>query len=227
MKATTSTKGLRWLAALAGLCLVLSSGWADEPQEQEKAKKPQNKALSAKVNPDPIRVTRHYFVIQPSEDYTIGPQDVLAINVWREPEISRTVPVRPDGKISLPLVGDILASGHTPVQLTREIAERLKNYLSDPEVTVIVQSVNSRRFNVVGGVASPGTYDLTKRMPVLDAIAQAGGPVDFAKVKKIYILRLLENGERLRIPFNYKQVIRGKNFHQNVDLEPGDTIVIP
>ena len=227
MKATTSTTGLRWFAALAGLCLVLSSGWADEPQEQEKAKKPQDKTLSAKVNRDPIRVTRHPFVPQLSEDYTIGPQDVLAINVWKEPEISRTVPVRPDGKISLPLVGDILASGHTPVQLKREIAERLKNYLSDPEVTVIVQSVNSRRFNVVGGVASPGTYDLTKRMTVLDAIAQAGGPVDFAKVKKIYILRLLKNGERLRILFNYKQVIKGKNFHQNVDLEPGDTIVIP
>lgn len=227
MKATTSTKGLRWFAAMVGLCLVLSSGWADEPQKQEKAKKPQDKTLSAKANRDPVRVTRHPFVIRPSEDYTIGPQDVLAINVWKEPEISRTVPVRPDGKISLPLVGEILASGHTPVQLKREIAERLKNYLSDPEVTVIVQSVNSRRFNVVGGVASPGTYDLTKRMTVLDAIAQAGGPVDFAKVKKIYVLRLLENGERLRIPFNYKQVIKGKNFHQNIQLEPGDTVVVP
>ena len=227
MKATTSTKRLRWLAALAGLCLVLSSGWADEPQEQEKAKKPQDKALSAKVDRNPVRVTRRPLVLQPGDDYTIGPQDVLAINVWKEPEISRTVPVRPDGKISLPLVGDILASGRTPVQLKREIAERLKNYLSDPEVTVIVQSVNSRRFNVVGGVASPGTYDLTKRMTILDAIAQAGGPVDFAKLKKIYVLRLLENGERLRIPFNYKQVIKGNNFQQNIELEPGDTIVVP
>lgn len=227
MKATTSATGLRWFAALAGLCLVLSSGWADEPQEKEKAKKPQNKALSAKVNRDPIRVTRHPFVIQPSEDYTIGLQDVLAINVWKESEISRTVPVRPDGKISLPLVGGILANGLTPAQLEEKIAEKLSDYVSDPEVTVIVQAINSRKFNMVGQIASPGTYDLTGRLTVLDAIAQAGGPVDFAKVKKIYILRLLKNGERLRIPFNYKQVIKGKNFHQNVDLEPGDTIVIP
>lgn len=227
MEATTSTTGLRWLAAMVGLCLVLSSGWADEPQEQEKAKKPQGKALSAKVNRDPIRVTRHHFVIQPSEDYTIGLQDVLAINVWKESEISRTVPVRPDGKISLPLVGEILANGLTPAQLEEKIAEKLSDYVSDPEVTVIVQAINSRKFNMVGQIASPGTYDLTGRLTVLDAIAQAGGPVDFAKVKKIYILRLLKNGERLRIPFNYKQVIKGKNFHQNVDLEPGDTIVIP
>ncbi len=227
MKATTSATGLRWLAALAGLCLVLSSGWAGEPQEKDKAKKPQDKALSAKVNRDPVRVTRHPFVIQPSEDYTIGPQDVLNINVWKEPEISRTVPVRPDGKISLPLVGDIVANGLTPAQLEEKIAEKLSDYVSDPEVTVIVQAINSRKFNMVGQIAAPGTYDLTRRLTVLDAIAQAGGPVDFAKVKKIYILRLLKNGERLRIPFNYKQVIKGKNFHQNVDLEPGDTIVIP
>ncbi len=215
------------LPLAVGFLLALSPAWADQRKDKTTAKNPEKKTLAARANRDATKVARRPSVIQPGEDYTIGPQDVLAINVWKESEISRTVPVRPDGKISLPLVGDIVANGLTPAQLKEKIAEKLSDYVSNPEVTVIVQAINSRKFNMVGQIASPGTYDLTRRLTVLDAIAQAGGPVDFAKVKKIYILRLLENGERLRIPFNYKQVIRGKNFHQNVDLKPGDTIVIP
>ncbi len=227
MKTQTGGRWLRRFAVAAGLSLVLSLAWADQPQGKAKAKETQKKTVAARTKRDPIRVTQHFFAIAPGGDYIIGPQDVLAINVWKEPEISRAVPVRPDGKISLPLVGDIVASGLTPMQLEKEISEDLKAYIANPEVTVIVQAVNSRKFNIVGEIARPGTYPLTKQMTVLDAIAQAGGPRDFAKAKKIYVLRLLEDGERLRIPFNYKDIIRGKNFHQNVELQPGDTIVVP
>ena len=227
MKTQIGGRWLRRFAVAAGLSLVLSLAWADQPQGKAKTKETQKKTVAARTKRDPIRVTQHFFAITPSGDYIIGPEDVLAINVWKEPEISRAVPVRPDGKISLPLVGDIVASGLTPMQLEKEISEDLKAYIANPEVTVIVQAVNSRKFNIVGEISRPGTYPLTKQMTVLDAIAQAGGPRDFAKAKKIYVLRLLKDGERLRIPFNYKDIIRGKNFHQNVELQPGDTIVVP
>ena len=227
MKTPIGSRWLRRFAVAVGLSLVLSLAWADQPQGKAKAKETQKKTVAARTKKDPIRVTQHFFAIAPGGDYIIGPQDVLAINVWKEPEISRAVPVRPDGKISLPLVGDIVASGLTPMQLEKEISEDLKAYIANPEVAVIVQAVNSRKFNIVGEIARPGSYSLTKQMTVLDAIAQAGGPRDFAKVKKIYVLRQLESGERLRIPFNYKDIIRGRNFHQNVELQPGDTIVVP
>ena len=214
-------------AVAACLLLALPLAWAEQTEGKAKAKETQKKTVAARTKKDPIRVTQHFFAIVPGGDYIIGPQDVLAINVWKEPEISRAVPVRPDGKISLPLVGDIVASGLTPMQLEKEISEDLKAYIANPEVTVIVQAVNSRKFNIVGEIAKPGTYPLTEQMTVLDAIAQAGGPRDFAKVKKIYVLRQLKGGERLRIPFNYKDIIRGRNFHQNVELQPGDTIVVP
>src|SRR6266849_922238 len=121
--------------------------------------------------------------------YVIGADDVLAINVWKEPELSRAVPVRSDGKISLPLVGEVQASGQTPRQLEQEIAQKLKNYISEPEVTVIVQQINSQKFNILGQVTRPGAYPLTNTLTVLDAIAVASGFRDFAKKKSIYILR--------------------------------------
>lgn len=141
--------------------------------------------------------------------------------------MSRNVPVRPDGMISLPLLGDIKAIGYTPLQLQDQIATALKKYISDPQVTIIVAEVHSLTFNVVGEVQKPGYYPLTRRMTVLDAIALAGGFKDFAKSKKIYILRAGANGEQQRLPFNYKDVIKGKNPQQNIDLKPGDTVVIP
>ncbi len=161
------------------------------------------------------------------KDYIIGPEDLLAISVWREPEISRTVPVRPDGKISLPLVGDLEASGLTPPKLQAAIAEKLQAYLAHPEVAVIVQEVRSQRFNIVGEVLRPGSYTLVKPMTVLDAIAVAGGFAEFANVRKVYVLRGKPDGTVARIPFDYKSVIKGRNAYQNVPLEPGDTIVVP
>jgi polysaccharide biosynthesis/export protein len=161
------------------------------------------------------------------ESYVIGAEDVISVFVWKEPEMSKTVPVRPDGMISLPLVGEVKAAGYTPVQLQGIISESMKKLLSDPQVTVIVEKVASSSFNIVGEVNRPGTYPLTHRITVLDAIAQASGFKDFAKSKKVYVLRTMANGKEERIPFNYKDVISGKNPQQNIDLQPGDTIVVP
>ena len=161
------------------------------------------------------------------DTFIIGIDDVLAVNVWKETEISRSVPVRSDGKISLPLVGEVQASGHTPKQLEQEIAKRLQNYISEPEVTVIVQQINSQKFNVLGQVAKPGLYPLANSPTVLDAIGLAGGFRDFAKQKSIYVLRKNPDGAQTRLPFNYKDVVKGKNPEQNVKLQPGDTVVVP
>ena len=164
----------------------------------------------------------------PSDDaYVIGANDVLAVNVWKEPDVTRSVPVRSDGKISLPLAGELQAAGQTPRQLEQEITKRLQSYISDPEVTVIVTDSKSQKINILGMVARPGTYLLSSSTTVLDAIAMAGGFKDFAKKKSIYVLRSCADGTQKRIPFNYKEVIKGTNPEQNVKLLPGDTVVIP
>jgi polysaccharide export outer membrane protein len=162
-----------------------------------------------------------------AEEYMIGPDDLLAVNVWKEPEISRNVVVRPDGRISLPLVGDLRASGRTPVQLRDDIKGMLLNYLASPEVTVIVQEARSQKFNILGEVEHPGSYPLGRSMTVLDAIAVAGGLRDFAKSGKIYVLRIKDDGSRARLQFNYKEVIKGQSLSQNVELRPRDTVFVP
>lgn len=162
-----------------------------------------------------------------NDSYVIGNSDVLAVTVWKQPEISRSIPVRPDGRISLPLVGEIQAAGLTPLQLEQAIAAKLKTYMTNPEVTVIVEKINSQKFNVLGRVAKPGSYPLTATTTVLDAIASAGGFLDFAKQKGIYILRHASNGGQTRIPFNYKDVIKGKHVEQNIRLQPDDTVIVP
>lgn len=165
---------------------------------------------------------------KPHDDsYVIGNDDLLAINVWKEPDISRSIPVRTDGKISLPLVGEVQAAGLTPLKLEEEIAGKLQNYISQPEVTVMVQQINSQKFNVLGQVAHPGTFPITNSTTVLDAIALAGGFKDFAKQKSIFILRQNPDGTETRIPFNYKDVIQGKNPGQNLKIQPRDTIIVP
>ena len=161
------------------------------------------------------------------DDYIIGPSDVLAINVWKDAELSRTVPVRPDGKISFPLIGELQVSGLTALKVQRMVAERLKEYISDPEVAVIVQDVKSRTFAVLGKVAKPGSYELGKPTTVLEAIAIAGGFLDFAKASKVYIIRPRGNGSSDTLHFDYKKVIKGHNPEQNVELKSGDTIIVP
>src|ERR1022692_2695554 len=161
------------------------------------------------------------------DSFVIGNDDVLAINVWKEPDVSRSIPVRSDGRISLPLVGEVQAAGRTPLKLEQEIAGKLQSFISQPEVTVMVQQINSQKFNILGQVAHPGTFVIANSPTVLDAIALAGGFRDFAKQKSVYILRQNADGTESRIPFNYKDVVKGKNTEQNVKLQPRDTIVVP
>ncbi len=163
----------------------------------------------------------------PDQDYVIGPQDVLAINVWREAELSRSVPVRPDGKISLPLVGELKVSGLTPRLLETHLAKELETYIHNPQVTVIIQEANSHKFYIIGEVEHPGAYPLTTRMTVLNALATAGGFRDFAKVQQIYLLRLIPDGSRKRLHFDYKAAVNGKNSYQDLELQTGDTLVVP
>ena len=159
--------------------------------------------------------------------YIIGNDDVLSINVWKETEISRSVPVRSDGKISLPLAGEVQAAGSTPLKLEQDISAKLKSYIAEPEVTVIVQQVNSQKFNILGQVNRPGSYPIANTASVLDAIAIAGGFRDFAKQKAIYVLRQNPDGSQKRMSFNYKDVVKGKHPEQNVKLQARDTIVVP
>jgi polysaccharide biosynthesis/export protein len=156
--------------------------------------------------------------------YRIGPQDVLRIDVWKEAEISRSVPVRPDGKISLPLLNDVQAQGHTAMELANVITEGLKKYITNPQVTVSVTEINSRRVYVTGEVARPGAYPLLPNMTALQALTSGGGFTQFANTKKIYILRT-ESGKQTKKPFNYKEVVNGKS--DDIPLQPGDTIVVP
>jgi polysaccharide biosynthesis/export protein len=158
--------------------------------------------------------------------YVIQPGDILDIQVWKEQEVSKSVPVRPDGKISLPLVNDIQASGLTAGALTDDLTQRLKKFISDPQVTVMVTQINSQRFYVMGEVNRGGTYPLVPGMTVLQGLSGAGGFTAFANAKKIYILRD-EGGKQVKYPFNYKDVVKGKSQDQNIALQPGDTIVVP
>jgi polysaccharide export outer membrane protein len=159
-------------------------------------------------------------------DYRIGPQDLLRIDVWKELEISRTVPVRPDGKISLPLLNDVQAAGLTPMQLAGVIGEGLKKYITDPQVTVTVSEINSRRIYVTGEVSKAGAFPLLPNMTVLQALSSSGGFTQFARIKNIYVLRK-EEGKDVKYPFNYKDVVSGKKPEQNILLQPGDVIVVP
>jgi len=159
-------------------------------------------------------------------NYIIGPQDVLDISVWKENELTRTVPVRPDGKISMPLLNDVRAAGLTPNQLAAQITTSLKKFVTDPQVTVIVTQINSQRVYILGEVLRTGAYPLLPDMTILQALSSAGGFTQFANRKKIYMFRI-ENGKQVRFPFDYKAVIDGKQTNENVALRAGDTIVVP
>ena len=158
--------------------------------------------------------------------YKIGPQDVLRIDVWKEAEISRSVPVRPDGKISLPLLNDVQAAGLTAMELANNITEGLKKFITSPQVTVSVTEINSRRVYVTGEVTKPGAFALLPNMTVLQAVTSASGFTQFARTKKIYVLRN-EGGKQVKYPFNYNEVVSGKRPEDNITLQPGDTIVVP
>ena len=216
-----NTKRLRSMQVLTFFVLLSVAGFA---QSDRSSGQPTPAVDTGKSADDAATANKR---AASDDSYVIGANDVLAINVWKEPDISRSVPVRADGKISLPLVGELSASGQTPRQLEQEITKRLQSYISEPEVTVIVTDSRSQKVNILGMIARPGTYLLGGSTTVLDAIAMAGGFRDFAKKKSIYVLRANSDGTQKRIPFNYQEVIKGTKPEQNVKLQAGDTLVVP
>jgi polysaccharide biosynthesis/export protein len=159
-------------------------------------------------------------------DYVIGPEDVLSIVYWRDKDMTGDVAVRPDGKVSLPLLNDVQAAGLTPAQLRDRLIEASKQYFEDPSVTVVVKQMNSRKVFITGEVSKPGPYPLVGPTTVLQLISIAGGLRDYADSKKILIVRN-ENGRPMSYLFNYKDVVSRKNLRQNIELKPGDTVIVP
>ena len=210
-------------ALLLMLCLSLASNAQQAPiappptPQESQAPPPQdkdkNKALSE---------NKEAGAAVDSNTYKIGPSDILSIRVWNEEKFSGPVAVHQDGKITLPLLGDIQAGGLTPVQVQDNVTKALTKYVVKPLVTVVVQEVGSKKYYMDGEVNHPGEFPLVVPTTILEAISKAGGLQEFANRKKIYVLR----GDK-RIPFNYKDVLRGKNMEQNIRLEPGDHIVVP
>lgn len=158
-------------------------------------------------------------------EYVIGPEDVLHVAVWKESDLTATLPVRPDGKISLPLLNDVQAAGMTPMQLADSLTEKLKKYVASPRVTVVVTAINSKRIYMTGEVSHPGAMPMLPNMTVLQALANAG-LTQFANTKKIYVLRM-QNGKQEKLPVDYRKLLKGEKIEQNYLLQPGDTIVVP
>ena len=210
------------------LILALGSGFAvtafGQTQTPPDAPAPPPAAASSAASPQTAAPV-HQAPADVAPDYIIGPGDSLEINVWKEPTISGTLPVRPDGMISLALVGDMPASGLTPARLSSEITERLRKYINDPAVTVAVLAVNSKHIFLLGEVIKPGEIPLVPGLTPLQAIASAGGLTAFANSKHVYILRGVA-GKQQKIPFDYKKALKDGNL-QGVTLAPGDTIVVP
>ena len=159
-------------------------------------------------------------------DYLIGPDDLLAIVFWRDKDMSSEVAVRPDGKISLPLLNDVQAAGLTPPQLRDRLTELSQKYLEDPNVTIVVRQINSRKVFITGQVNRAGTYPLSGPTTVLQLIAMAGGIAEYAHGKKIVVMRT-ESGRQVSFPFNYEDVVARRKLAQNIDLKPGDTVIVP
>ncbi|MFN7978424.1 MAG: polysaccharide biosynthesis/export family protein [Vicinamibacterales bacterium] len=164
--------------------------------------------------------------VTPPSDYLIGPDDVLGVIVWREQDLSTDVKVRPDGKVSLPLVNDIQAGGLTPEQFREKVTAAVTKFVESPSVTIIVRQINSRQVFVLGEVVKPGPYPLTAPTTVLQLLALTGGPTPYAKLDEIAVMRTVD-GKTSRFLFNYKEVSRGRKIEQNIMLRPGDTVIVP
>lgn len=201
---------MRIVTLVVGVALTTASGgWAQE------ASTVQTEATQAVAQPVAVDPT-----------YVIGPDDVLAILFWRDKDTSAEAVVRPDGKITLPLINDVQAAGLTPDQLRAQIQTLSEKYFEEPNVSVVVRQVNSRKVYITGMVGKPGPYPLTSRTTVLQMIDMAGGLADFAKKDKVMIMRT-ENGQTSSFKFNYKDVSQGKHLEQNIELKPGDTVIVP
>jgi polysaccharide export outer membrane protein len=211
-------------------CVILLLGlatqimWAQDEVYVKPVPKPADTSKSALPAPVPAPAANAPADNAPA-DYVIGADDTLHISVWKEPDLTATLPVRPDGKISLPLLNDVSAAGFTPMQLADSITERLKKYIADPRVTVVVTAMNSRRIFVTGEVTHSGAIPLLPGMTMLQALSSAGF-TQFANLKGIYLLRT-ESGRQVKMPFNYKEVVKGRHPEQNILLQRGDTVVVP
>ena len=159
-------------------------------------------------------------------DYVIGPDDVLTVVFWRDKDMTSDVTVRPDGKITVPLLNDVQAAGLSPDQLRAQLVEAASKLFEDPTVAIVVKAINSRKVFVTGNVGKPGVYMLSAPTTVLQMIATAGGLLEYAKAKDIRIMRT-ETGKTVSLKFNYKDVSQGKKLEQNILLQPGDTVVVP
>jgi polysaccharide export outer membrane protein len=198
---------------------------AAKPAAQETAK-PVAPDAAKPVVQDTVRpATPDAAKVAATDSYVIGATDVLVVNVFKESTLSNTMLVRPDGMISMPLLGDVQASGKTPLQLADEITAKLKKYVQDPNVTVILNAMNSKKIYLMGEIGHTGPIEMTPGMTLLQAIATGGGLTPYANAKKIYILRV-EGGKQLKIPVQYKQALKG-DLSLNLILNPGDTIVVP
>ena len=197
-------------------CSVNSSTFAQGPAKQA----PTQKTDSPEKAPAPQTPSLN------EAEYRIGPQDVVRIDVWKEPDVSRSIPVRPDGKISMPLLNDVQAAGLTSLELAASIRDGLSKFITNPQVTVTVSDINSRRIFITGEIARQGAQGLLPNMTVLQAITSAGGLTQFARPKKIYIVRTVD-GKQVTFPFDYKGALTGKHPETNILLQSGDMIVVP
>jgi len=211
-----------WNAAVAALILVGSIALAQATPAQPADSSASDKTASDKAASDKATNAASS---QAGPEYVIGPEDALHIAVWREADLTASLPVRPDGKISLPLLDDVQAAGLTPKQLADSITEKLKKYVADPRVTVVVTQINSKRIYLVGEVVHVGATPMLPNMTVLQALSSAGLN-QFANTKRIYVLRT-ENGKQQKLPVNYRKLVKGEQIEQNYLLQPGDTIVVP
>jgi polysaccharide biosynthesis/export protein len=194
------------------------------PQASEKTAKNKEDRQPAEKPMKPEAAPAAALTPEQRLSYVIGVEDELQISVWREPELSTVVVIRPDGMITLPLINDVKAVGLKTEELQNLLVEKLKNYVNEPQVTVIVRAIHSRKVYLVGQVGHQGTYPLNGDMTALELLAAAGGIGTFAKADSIYILRE-QNGKKIRVPFHYKKALEGKS--ENVLLQPGDVVVVP
>jgi polysaccharide export outer membrane protein len=218
----TNKKCRRWMKATVGVAAALVSELTASALPQERTQ-PKDKSADSSPNSPSSQSSQPMSVAGSS--YLIGADDVLMISVWKEPDLTATLPVRPDGNISLPLLNDVVAAGLSPTQLAASITEKLRKFVADPRVTVVVTQINSQKIFVMGEVQHTGAIQLLPNMTVLQALADAGF-TQFANTKGIYVLRT-ENGQQRKIPVNYKRLLKGQAIDQNIMLKPGDTIVVP
>jgi polysaccharide export outer membrane protein len=206
----------RMLTACLGAFLALGPGRVAAQMESSNIASDGSQAQEATPVP----------AVQSDGDYRVGAGDSIQVYVWKEPEISTTVVVRPDGKISVPLVNDLLVTGRTPLEIKEMVAERLSPFINDPNVTITVREIRSKKVYALGMVNRTGSYQIVQPTTVLQILTEAGGLQPFAKEDSIYVLRV-ENGRQTKFPFRYREVVQGKNIKQNIFLQPGDTIVVP